>query len=52
MGNLSIGQLLILIVISILMFGDLTKVIKNLTLFVKNNSFFTSLQKKNRKKGS
>lgn len=52
MGNLSIGQILILIVISILMFGDLTKMIKHITLFVKNHSFFTLLQKKNRKKGS
>lgn len=52
MGNLSIGQLLILIIICILMFGDLTKVTKNITMFIKNHRFFTFIQKKNRKKGS
>ena len=52
MGNLTIGQLLILIVICILLFGDLTQVIKTMKLFFKNHSFFTFLQKKNRKKGS
>lgn len=52
MGNLSIGQLLILVIICILMFGDLTKMIQNIKLFFKNSSFFTFLQKKNRKKGS
>lgn len=52
MGNLSIGQLLILIIICILLFGDLTKVIKHITMFVRNHRFFTFTQKKNRKKGS
>jgi hypothetical protein len=52
MGNLSIGQFLILIIICVLMFGDLTKIIKNIKLFFKDSSLFTFLQKKNRKKGS
>jgi len=52
MGNLSIGQLLILIFIGILIFGDLSKIIKNLTLFLKKQNILNIFEKKNRKKRS
>jgi Flp pilus assembly pilin Flp len=48
--RVSLGQILILLLISFLLFGDLKTIKKNITnVFKKLNAFFN---KKNRKKGS
>lgn len=52
MNNISFGQLLILLIIGFLFFGDLTTLTKNITNFIKRYELNKLLKKKNRKKGT
>ena len=53
MGHISIGQILIIILIGILIFGDLPKILKIIKLNYKkyNTSKNNILKKKHKKKG-
>ena len=48
--RISVGQILILLIISFLLFGDFDSLKKRLTSFLKQTNNF--LNKKNRKKGT
>lgn len=49
MGTLGIGQIFIVLLIVILIFGDLSKIKKKITFSINNN---TEKKQKSRKKGS
>ena len=49
MGNLSLLQIIIIIMLFALIFGDLPKIVSTMKKFTKN---FNKTEKKNRKKGS
>jgi Sec-independent protein translocase protein TatA len=51
MGNFSLGQLIILILLILLAFGDFSKLTKSLKHFLNKHQFINT-EKKNRKKGS
>lgn len=51
MGNFSLGQLIILILLSMLAFGDFSKLAKSVKHFLSKHQFIIT-EKKNRKKGS
>lgn len=51
MRNISFGQILVLLLLCFLLFGDLISVKKKLTGFIKK-SLSWALKKKHRKKGS
>lgn len=52
MKNISISQILIIILLGILLFSDFSKITKKLNKFVKNCKFLQTLKKnKFRKKG-
>ena len=50
MRNISFGQIIILLLIGFLLFGDFSSLKKNLTIFIEKYNIFNN--KKNRKKGS
>jgi Sec-independent protein translocase protein TatA len=53
MSNVSLSQLLIIILLAIFLFGDVSNIIKSLTDFVKRfNAHKIFIKKKDRKKGS
>jgi Sec-independent protein translocase protein TatA len=51
MGNFSFGQLIILLLLFLLVFGDFSKIIANLKMALQKRNFLVT-KKKNRKKGS
>lgn len=51
MNNISFGQLIILLILGFLFFGDITNLTKNITNFIKRHELTKLLKKKNRKKG-
>ena len=54
MGNLSLSQLIVIVVLSILLFGDISKIKKKLSHILTrlDLSKISTIKKKNRKKGS
>lgn len=52
MRNISFGQILVLLLICFLLFGDFVSVKKKLSVFVKNSLDFFFKKHRNRKKGS
>ena len=51
MGRLSFGQIIVIFLFLLLIFGDFSKMINNLKVFLKKYIFKTT-NKKNRKKGT
>jgi|TARA_B110000091_G_C13806314_1_gene472737 Sec-independent protein translocase protein TatA len=51
MGNFSFGQLIILFLLFLLVFGDFSKLLANLKTVLKKQKYIIT-KKKNRKKGS
>ncbi len=52
MGRFSFGQLIVFVLFFLLIFGDFSKIINNLKIFLNNHGFKVLNKKKDRKKGT